>query len=81
MTGTSLVPVPVPVGTGGIFSGYDKNSMFARVSFCRENISLQNVVFEILLHSSATEIFPILLPGPELVPHISSAEEIKYKLY
>jgi hypothetical protein len=45
MTGTRLVPVDPE----GIFSGYDNHSVFAIVLFCRENISLQNVVFETLL--------------------------------
>ncbi len=40
--------------------------------FCRENISLQNIVFEKLLRFYATEIFPSLLPVPELFALMSN---------
>jgi hypothetical protein len=45
MTGTSLVLIDPEV----IFSDYDNHSMFAIVLFCRENISLRNILFETLL--------------------------------
>ncbi len=77
-TGTSLVPVPVsvvvPVDPEAIFSGYDNHSVFTIVLFCRENISLRNIVFENLVRFQATKIFLILLPGPELVLHISKTD-------
>jgi hypothetical protein len=65
MPGTSLVPIPVDYNA--IFSDCDNHSVFSIVLFYRKNISLKNVVFETLLRFSATEIFPILLPLPELV--------------
>ncbi len=45
ITGSKLVPVD----TEAIFSGYDNYLVFAIVLFCRENISLRNVVFATLL--------------------------------